>query len=265
MAPPPKTYLADLEASLKAARNAGVDIDVIPGLLRPSGTDIGLFRDYAFAQQTPCKPCTEKGIVCRATNLNRFCCYNCIWGQNCTWQKFMKDKRHSAGPKCHGYEKAREAGLRALPDGAVWGGRAEQPKHLCQGIVLKKEKGASQMVAADGEGERSARDDVVDKQILLPQGDSPIPPIASTSGVDQDDEDREVSVDVKLNIMYTKLHEIDKKLDRLLRVKREPEDESPLDTDTEPLVSQQKAKRTRTSTSAVAGPSGMRHSDDGDD
>ncbi|KAI0697957.1 hypothetical protein C8T65DRAFT_743008 [Cerioporus squamosus] len=265
MAPPPRTYLADLEASLKAARDAGVDINVVPGLLRSSGADVGLFRDYALAQRTPCKPCTEKGIVCHATNLNRFTCYECIWGRNCTWQEYMKNKGHGASPKCHGYEQAREAGLRALPDGAVWGGREDQPKHMRRPVVVKKEKGAVQTVAGDGEGEGSARDDVVDEQVRPGQGDSSTQPAASENSVDEHEEESQVSIEVKLDIMYTKLHEIDEKLDRLLGVKREPEDQSPLDTDAEPPLSQRNVKRTRTSTSAVAGPSGTRHSDDGDD
>ena len=88
MSPPPKTYRSDLEAALRAAEKAGINLKVVPATLRPKAATIPYLRDLAKAQaqEQPCTTCVKKGIICQATNLNRIGCFGCMWGRDCTWQ-----------------------------------------------------------------------------------------------------------------------------------------------------------------------------------
>ena len=58
---------------------------------------------------------------------------------------------------CADYSVARTQELVVIPEGAVWGGRAEQPPEMRKGVPLKREKGVD-----DGEAEESDSEHVDD-------------------------------------------------------------------------------------------------------
>ena len=58
---------------------------------------------------------------------------------------------------CADYGVARTQELVVIPEGAVWGGRAEQPPEMRKGVPLKREKGVD-----DGEAEESDSEHVDD-------------------------------------------------------------------------------------------------------
>ena len=58
---------------------------------------------------------------------------------------------------CADYGVARTQELVVIPEGAVWGGRAEQPPEMRKGVPLKREKGVD-----DGEAEESESEHVDD-------------------------------------------------------------------------------------------------------
>ena len=89
MSPPPKTYRSELEAAIRAAEKAGINLKVVPATLRPQSATIPYLRDLAKAQEQPCAPCVKKGIICQVTNLSRVGCFGCMWGRDCTWQICM--------------------------------------------------------------------------------------------------------------------------------------------------------------------------------
>ena len=71
----------------------------------------------------------------------------------------MKNKKHGIKPPCADYSVARAQGLTVIPDGAVWGGRDEQPVEMRKGVTLKKEKGVD-----DGEADVSDAEAVDDDE-----------------------------------------------------------------------------------------------------
>ena len=60
-------------------------------------------------------------------------------------------------PPCAEYSVARAQELVVIPEGAVWGGRDDQPREMRKGVVLKREKGID-----DGEAEVSDTEHVDD-------------------------------------------------------------------------------------------------------
>ena len=69
----------------------------------------------------------------------------------------MKNKKHGLKPPCADYSVARAQGLVVIPEGAVWGGRDDQPAEMRKGVTLKKEKGVD-----DGEADVSEAEAVND-------------------------------------------------------------------------------------------------------
>ena len=69
----------------------------------------------------------------------------------------MKNRKHGLKASCGDYSIARSEDLVVIPEGAVWGGRDEQPVQMRKGVMLKKEKGVD-----DGEADVSDREAVDD-------------------------------------------------------------------------------------------------------
>ncbi|KAI0688081.1 hypothetical protein C8T65DRAFT_746803 [Cerioporus squamosus] len=122
--PPAKMYMADLDLALRVPEKSGIKMpSVVPALLHPAMATSKFLENLAWSQENTCTPCKNKGIICQATNLNHICCYACIWGRNCNRQ----NKKEQTTLNCEPYEKARQEGLTVIPEGAVWGGRDDQP------------------------------------------------------------------------------------------------------------------------------------------
>ena len=69
----------------------------------------------------------------------------------------MKNRKHGLKPPCGEYSIARAQELVVIPEGAVWGGRDDQPAEMRKGVPLKKEKGVD-----DGEADVSEAEAVND-------------------------------------------------------------------------------------------------------
>ena len=77
----------------------------------------------------------------------------------------MKNKQHALKPPCSDYTLARTQDLVVIPEGAVWGGRDDQPVEMRKGVPLKKEKGVD-----DGDAEVSDAEVVDDDEGTQPEG-----------------------------------------------------------------------------------------------
>ena len=69
----------------------------------------------------------------------------------------MKNRKHGLKAPCGDYSIARNQDLVVIPEGAVWGGRDDQPSGMRKGVALKKEKGVD-----DGEGDVTDAEEVND-------------------------------------------------------------------------------------------------------
>ena len=66
----------------------------------------------------------------------------------------MKNRKHGLKPPCGEYSIARAQELVVIPEGAVWGGRDDQPVQMRKGVPLKKEKGVDDGEAGLEDGHR---------------------------------------------------------------------------------------------------------------